>query len=292
MFKFSEDFRSLLSESAEVVSVGVDWITGTGPSENGYNRVWPILADYTDLMVDEGQKLYRVARNGYRLSVIGEAQYGKRGEEWMVCLSGNLARKMWKGVALYSKNITRLDLQVTIKLKGYDGDEIKGVYTYLHSNSQERVRRNKTLIVGGDKGDTLYVGSRSSSQYGRLYDKAKQSKGATEWENCIRYEVEFKKPASYDVAVKMLDEDYTSEKIARLVLHWFDKRGIISPAVTEYGDDAIQIRPREVTAERQIRWLSEQVRGTYHQLHLAGFGVEADNALGIPELAQLVQSSQ
>jgi DNA relaxase NicK len=137
------------------------------------------------------------------------------------------------------------------------------------------------FITSDPGGDSLYIGSRSSSQMGRIYDKWEQSKHDPEFDRCIRYEVEYKKPLSKVVADLILDEDWGSRQIFENVLGWFQERGVIVDQFGTFREGAIQTPRETVSPEKSLAWLERQVKPTYQQLVFRGYEQEAQEALGI-----------
>lgn len=108
----------------------------------------------------------------------GACQYANTGIEWAILAS----RMKW--------NITRLDLAI---------DDFTGRFTPdgLHSEmSKARTHAKKVMLLKGD-GDTLYVGSRTSTKYLRVYDKARQTDTPGQW---VRVEIELKGDAAQNAA--------------------------------------------------------------------------------------------
>lgn len=277
------DFKCEYSQ--QVTEVGVDWITATGKGEASYKRVFPYVAEYSDYASKAAEKMTKFTVNGFKMSQIGQLAWGRRGTEWMVRAWGDCSLRLWRPFSAYSENVPRIDLQVTVAYSDYTGDEVKEYYRQLLDSSQGKATKSKVLIQNHLKGDSLYIGSRESSQMGRLYDKYRQSKSSDRFCNCLRFEVEYKKPLSQAVVTWLLSEDPTAEGIGNKVFSWFFERGIITPQIPSGGESAMQIPLNPTTPERRLNWLKTQVRQVYQQLKMAGFEEEANEALGLPNAA-------
>lgn len=84
---------------------------------------------------------------------------------------------------------TRIDLQITIPITpAYNS---RSLYDHLSNKEREWKwrRKNVSIIQSGDGLDTIYIGSRSSDRFYRIYVKP-DSSGKPAY---IRFEVEFKK---------------------------------------------------------------------------------------------------
>jgi len=278
-----KDFFELTTDEHLVVSAGVDWITLTGDSQSSKERVGAFAMEMLEEGMCQGQKLHRTARSGYQLSSVEGIQWGTGHSGWMVCLYGETARKHWLPFYAYSKNCSRVDLQCTIAYRHYEPRIVEKLYREALGGLSEEVASRMSFITSGQRGQTLYYGSRTSSQYGRVYDKWKQSKQSEQFDGCIRFEVEYKKPLSSRVAADLCRDLPDASGITGMVLNWFAHRGINGPAVYTSSDNELEVGRKETSLEAKLAWLKQSVRPTYRQLRLAGFQTEVDEAIGVTE---------
>jgi DNA relaxase NicK len=196
-------------------------------------------------------------------------------------LSGEVAEKQVHKIAPAAKNITRLDLCVDVELEEPIDDLVEQYYQY----NNECSKRRYALIVNNQHGKTLYVGSRQSDQFGRVYDKGVESKTLTPgllW----RYEVELKKPRSkavYELLHKRYEESKTAHTraIFTYVANWFDERDVEPTWNGDLADDiVVSIGKTMTTDDRKIAWLRTQVRPTIEYLVRAGFQERLEEAIG------------
>jgi len=264
-----------------VVSAGIDWITLTGESEESKEKV----REQSMLMLEDqmlaGHKLTKTVRNGYRISGAGGIQWGQGHQGWIVVLSSWVAERHWLPFFLYARNCSRIDLQTTVHYDPWGTDEVYSIYEKALLEQGKRFEDHCTLIKNSLKGSTLYYGSRASSQYGRIYNKHRQSRSDTEYLQCVRFEVEFKKPLSMSIATWLCDAPQDAQGITGHVFGWFEKRGILCPDVGTYPYNELAIGRKEATLDKKVGWLRNSVRGVYQQLKLAGMQTEADAALGV-----------
>lgn len=82
--------------------------------------------------------------------------------------------------------VSRLDLAIDAENEGID---ISTVYQLALDGLTKGTARNVSFIQGIDGGKTLYIGSRESDKFARLYDKAKEQKIDGDWK---RLEIELK----------------------------------------------------------------------------------------------------
>lgn len=119
-----------------------------------------------------------------------------------LALAGNSARELLKSAISLEGKVTRLDLAIdahneNIRIKSiYDGSSVQGF-----RGTAKRVN----LITGNDGGITMYIGSRDSDKFARLYDKGIQTKTDENWK---RLEVELKGDVAKQFArVVAMNED-------------------------------------------------------------------------------------
>jgi len=261
--------------------VDLDYVTLTGKSEQSYERPFIWLAEYTDQQRKAGAKEWKQNRHGFKLLNIGNMAYGRRDEEWMVIAWGDATRRTFYRVAPYASNCTRLDIQVTMYYNSYSGDEVYEMYQGTTKVTEDGRPVGIVYIHSDPGGDSLYIGSRSSSQMGRIYDKWEQSKHEPEYRNCVRFEVEFKKPLSKVMCDLILNEAWGYRQIFENTLGWFQSRGVDVTRFGRFVDGAIEVPKVISTPEKQLAWLERQVRPTYQQLVFRGFEQEAQEALGL-----------
>lgn len=267
----------------QCVETGVDWITVTGETEKSWERVSAFAMHIVTVALERGERTFKQVRNGYRLTCTRDIQFGKGSRGWMVCLSGEVARRFWLSFYAYAKNCSRIDLQTTLLYNDYSGREVQQMYKKAFEDNEGALPTQGTLLQGSNGGATLYIGSRRSEQMGRIYDKQKQSEKLGSYRKCVRFEVEFKGRRAKEVARWLLDKSPTQEDIAAYVLQWFSDRYIPVPQMFTYRIDAIEVEKGVSTNERRLEWLKKTVSPVYRQLKLAGLQTEADEAIGVLE---------
>ena len=184
---------------------------------------------------------------------------------------------------------SRLDLAVTSALSKQHLNLAQSEFFLIQENpSAVNDRRRKySLVADTAGGETLYVGSRKTCQFGRLYDKGAQLKEVQMPGWVWRYEVEFKKPLSAKVAGQLLqraDTESVRALVRAAVCDWFCSREIyvIFPrgSLSDWMDLLIEMHM--TSDETTLSWLGKQVRPAIDRLKRAGKGEAVANALGIP----------
>lgn len=201
---------------------------------------------------------------------------------YIMIAQGSVAQEYWQKLLPNAARVTRLDLQCTALL--VEQDRLLAMRAY--TKAKEIKGRGYSLVQNSQDGQTVYVGSRNSDQFGRLYDKGVKS-GMWKPGNFWRYEVEIKKPRADVLAKSLLAANAQGEDmdipIKTYVWNWFNARGI-QPKYSP-GDNGLlaEVGKRVTTTDRKLAWLRTQVRPTLLRLIEEGYGDGAALALGIDE---------
>lgn len=285
----AESDSPVLENGIVKVESGVDWITLTGDKQSSWEAVQGMAQTLWAEQVGRGFKAFQTSRHGFALSCIAGVQYGKGKDGWMIVLSGELAQAYWMPFAAYARNVSRIDLQTTIFYEQDTLGMIEDIHKQAWLDGSKKTRNAMTIILNGQKGDTLYYGSRASAQFGRIYDKWRQQKYSPTFKQALRFEVEFKKPLSGQVVKWMLEEMPEAEQISAKVLNWFSDRGISCPQICTTANNAIQYPAKETPIDKKLEWLKKTVRPVYRQLVALGFQIEADGSIGVSDDAITIQ---
>jgi len=268
-------------------SCAIDWITATTKSEDCYefwlstfNNFWSDT--YPEVAVPEQWEKY-----GYKgVSLPGFAISSHKINGTMVRLSGLPANELWRDILSYVEvcNVTRIDLCVTVDMsfntRGHASEQYAAI---LADRVQPHI--GKRLITDNEGGETLYIGSRTSQIFLRLYDKSAEQGDKPGWS--WRYEIEYKKPVSLAVAKLIMDnaggdDSLVREAIANTVYDAFHERGV-SPL---FDADGAVILPtvakrKESPVSRQLKWLGTSVRPAIQRLIKSGYKDAVLEILGL-----------
>lgn len=263
----------------------VDWLTVTCKTQVGGNN---LLNTYN--RHKEGSQR---GRRFFGFDCIKDENgltWGKRLLDglYIFIASGEVAGKVWRQVVPVATMVTRIDLAVDVWL-GEPRDQVKqSARVALSPFLETRLKYTYITGVGGSgrvrTGDTLYVGSRNSNQFGRFYDKGLQTKTA-EPNKWFRYEVEYKSGAALQVAREAIElhPSVLGEFISCTVYDWFLSRQIpplFNPA-TDTPGLVIRSQMKQTTKERKLAWLRSQVKPTVQYLFEQGLRNETLRALDI-----------
>lgn len=269
---------------AQTVYSGVDWISGTLGREEIDNQTW---------MYDNLHALENVQRLGNtykRRSLLGFDGWesggcfvGSNDTMHYAQFAGKYANDAYTMLDHPKVHISRIDIQITVQ---YDIELIKeGRYQYaravcFNKSLSEHRQRKINLFAGSDGGDTVYIGSPSSDQRGRLYNKAKQSGDAT-YERSWRYEVVYRNQLALSMFRYLLNQgNAASAVILQEVVNWYRERGIMVLDVRNTGENPLAAPKQPATdVERKLRWVKNQVVPTIRKLAELGYAEQLMDAI-------------
>lgn len=258
------------------IEVGVDYVTATcrAGSDNFGSF---IRASHALLEQDAaGGSIYREGKLlGYTGHQSKHAFFGTSEQGLLLRVSGAAATDAFYQVGPFCDHISRLDLQATVQYSVEQVDVAQ--LNYLLCNAaNERLplprRRKLTLWAGNDGGATLYIGSRTSEQFARIYNKYAQS-DETHYERCWRFEVQFTNKMATHYAQLLLAQLYPrNEEIADMVHSWLIRRGVQPPwhaFDNQYAVPAISLELPD--DQKRIDWIAKQVAPAVRQLIDSGY---------------------
>jgi hypothetical protein len=135
-----------------------------------------------------------------------------------------------------------------------------------------------TLIRKNRKAETLYIGSRTSERYGRIYDKFKES-GKLEYAGCVRYEIELKGDVSRETWRQLTSGETSIDWLLPRAVMWFEEHGIVGVMHGYSTKKLATVKHDTPTADKAVSWLFRQVSGTVARLVSQGYWWPAFNAL-------------
>lgn len=270
----------------EQVTAGVDWVSCTlGVNEVDY-QVWKGDALYAlQKVCDEGYTLITRKLLGFEGYGAGNSFVGENATHGYAQFTGEKAHWAYDYLIHPKAHYSRIDLQITAKYEVAALNEGKRCYRAAMDNNKALPsgrRRKIWLIIGSDGGDTCYIGSASSDQRARIYNKEIQSE-AISYTRCWRYEVVWRNELATLLARNVLNGVTPREHhIMAIVLDWLAKRGVKLPDMARREVVVLPIeRTRPTEHEASLKWLREQVRPTLERLRQANLYHQALGALGI-----------
>jgi len=263
-------------KASKLVSTGVDWLTCTS-NDDKVGLAWFEMFQRLAVEPREWNNPWYVGKSDEHIRWGYNSKMG-----YIFISSGVLADVVFQQTVPVARKVTRIDVQVTVRLQKANCEVARNGYR-VNSASPNR---KYGLIQNSRNGQTLYVGSRTSAQFGRVYDKGVES-GYDEPGRLWRYEVELKKPVS-DTAARQLANWSNPEKgqeshyqIVPFVFDWFLHRGVGPVFAREGQNDIVTEVGRRITSdEKKLEWLRTQVRPTIQYLLGKGQADKLAEALG------------
>lgn len=213
---------------------------------------------------------------GYIGRAYNGVRYGLRKDEGIAMLSGPMCQALWDKVAPNRDQCTRIDLAVTIELEVPD----KSIASVAYQAALDGISQTNSIVTNSHGGQTVYLGSRQSKFFGRIYDKGAEQ--GTEPGKFWRFELECKKPNSEAIVNRLLEADNVGDFIGEYVARWFEARAIVIPWFRSDIDCAIEMGAVVSSHQKTLEWLRSQVKPALGRLIVAGREKEAFAALGLP----------
>lgn len=265
----------------------MDFLTLTVTGDKVTESAWASAAHtFVSGVASMGNKLEARGMQGYNGIMAGGAFIGYRSDGAMLRVSGPIAGEAWE--SLYNRDITRVtrvDLQVTVWFDREARNLINRAFVQAKKHREAKLtsRKKETFISGGEKGDTAYLGSRTSEIYIRVYDKWRES-GDDAYKWAIRYEVEYKGHRAKEIAKTLHETDWTevAEFVRGQVIGTLAAEGVIMPVDVQAGYYR-KIEPAKDTTDTatKLKWLRQQVRPSVEWLLEQGLRAEVMIALGL-----------
>ena len=206
--------------------------------------------------------------------------WGTRTDCDILRLSGGHAELLFSRFTYHPCNCSRLDIALTFHF----AHQVKRVastnYHQLDIRVEPTAQRSNSLIVNTKGGETLYIGSRSSDQFGRVYDKGAEE-GANDIAQRWRFEVEFKSERALAVLHKLTATKDRSSMYIALVSSFFKQRGVDFPTLTRDMDITVPLPVELKSDDRALSWLAKQVKPTIQRLMGRGREAEVYVVLGL-----------
>jgi hypothetical protein len=270
----------------EELRSGVDWLSLTLGTEDPYNAEWRLkFTRYLESLTNAGYRLIPRAMLGYSGISAGNCFVGAREDGYLMQATGYHAEAAFNDMFHPNASVPRLDLQVTVKFDEMPTNIVDDGYEQSASANRELpLSRQRKIwkIVGSSGGETLYIGSWHSSQYGYIYNKEVQSEDPA-YTRCWRYEVRLKHEYAHTI-YRTIERWGSSRQIfiAAFVSEWFGNRGLVVPWTSDdIGDILPIVKTRPSDVERSLEWLERQVKPTIQRLVDLGLMDEVAKALGI-----------
>jgi len=200
--------------------------------------------------------------------------WGKRQDGALVRLTSSLAHDEGMLFEPDAAHCTRIDLQVTAEFAEPQPLFLRKTYEACKNQPVLNGRPPKyTFIEDTEGGSTLYVGSRSSMRFGRIYDKGREQ-GTEEKGKQYRWELEIKDVLADQAVAMLVGSADVQHSILGVVGSFFTERHVpVSWTVPRLGEKFVI--PRIVQEDAgTLKWFNGPVASAVARL-ADTVGVEA-----------------
>lgn len=227
-------------------------------------------------------------RLGYEGFSVGGSFVGMRERDAAAIYSGERAKLAFDRLYRRDTHVSRIDMQVSFRFNVTANN-----IAQVARNSVERAnrsissarQRNATLMEDLRGGATCYVGTRTSEQFARIYNKETESNDKA-YERVWRYEVQLKNKLAVKLAEQVASKTYDTPAHALVfVKQWLQHRGVQTP----WKADAEVLPLPKISKpssqnEEKLAWLRSQVQPALRSLLKYGLRDDILAALGLDDL--------
>lgn len=268
------------------LEAGLDWFSATlhaGHPMSG--QLYDTAMAYLEVQHDAGNTAKEAVLLGYKGVICGKSFVGEREDGLLLRATGGASGGFYEACYLEDMHVSRLDLAVTVWIKNpttHIGREARLDAAYHRLTNPKEGKRKISSVDSEDGGYTLYIGSKSSEHFCRLYDKGAEA-GNDYYAGSWRYEIELHNDSATQAARYILANSLQMETVvASTVRQYYTARGVKVPWYT--ADELNALRPLrllESDDSRSLRWLAAQVKPTVARLRARGYTSSVLEALGL-----------
>ena len=248
-------------------------------------------AKYGEYAQKAGNKVKPYRNNQYHGWQIGSMRYGVvlGKADTLMGVTGDLANSTIEEMLGFTLRATRVDLACTFSLSSPLPDYASQLYdARVMQGERGRVPLSQWKLIQGSNGDTLYVGTRGTGKFIRVYDKSFQYTGTSEKGYIWRFELEYGTGYADTLWQQLRTELDNERSIADYMVKrlWGDcyQKGVALPVKVEALDtNELRKDRRPTDKDRYLTWMNKTVRPVVQWLTAMGYGEEVSEALGLQQ---------
>jgi len=269
------------NDSGTIIDTGCDWFTCTFADSKAARHAIQKATIHLSSEHQNGNEKRHWSAFGYEGFQCGGIRFGTRHDGLAVMLSGPTAQQHWPKYFKHCSNVSRFDLQVTVRYERPSHTVLAQHYKKAQRYHRKKIaRRRVTLLKSTDHSATIYLGSRSSERYGRVYQKDAESR-LDHYSKSLRYEIEFKGAAALEVAKHLSGRHQNKDTGLLLITTWFKDSGIDLLSLKDDGNSFIRVSRSRSDNIRRLEWLRLHVSSSVQELIEAGQLLNLIEALGL-----------
>lgn len=248
-------------------------------------------AKYSEFAQRTGNKVKPYRNNQYRGWQVGSMRYAINpyGKGTLLSVTGSLSDVTIEEVLGFSLRATRFDIAATFFLSSPLPDYAAQLYdARVMQGDKGRIPIGQWKLLSSPTGDTLYVGTRGTGKFIRVYDKSLQYTGVAERGYVWRFEMEYGTGYA-DTLFQQLRTEIDNERsisdymVKRL---WGDcyQKGVALPVRVEaLADNELRKDKKPTDKDRYLTWIGKTVRPVVQWLVAMGYGEDVSEALGVQQ---------
>src|SRR5258705_13428675 len=249
------------------MEVEIDYITATSSAQQSSSGLDSFGYFLVENEVRKGEQARPYRTSSYRGLAAGSVSTGRRFDGAILRLSGEVAAENWQQAVSLSTNVSRLDLQVTVRPTEAVQDRLRRHLAELRKAKRGKGKQSKLQLWVERHGLTAVAsGRRVSERYLRIYDKGVES-GLTYYDGCLRYEGEFKGKLAHAYALALDATESWREQIYSSVAAFVSERnlqvswaGSLNPAAIRGSCIRTRVQALKGRRARRIMWANVSVR--------------------------------
>jgi hypothetical protein len=259
----------------------IDYWSGTTEDHRIGDEAYERAREYV-----EGDRLGDMSGSGQSVQgyfgVASEHTFGGQSPSGtFVRISSSDAGARWFDFFSRGLRTSRIDLCCTLSA----GRDVPNVaYSIRYDPRLPNRKRGRSpelaLYSSNVSGDLVYVGSERSDGRGRVYDKARESKGAYQM-GAWRWEVQSRHALGNNLATTLAARESAPEWISAFVRGWFLDRGINAPWQTEIDGRLPPLPAPQTTDAKRLAWLKTSVAPMVERMKCRYTLNELRGALGL-----------
>ena len=159
-------------DNVEGWSSGIDAISVVLDRDMGLETYEELHEIYKQRANETGERVYHTSVGNYNGRRYGPVFVGSDSRAYYVAATGELSADVFCVVEPVAKRFTRLDYQITVKLREVNEDYVEDQYELWQSHGHGPNAPKISKLIKSQTGCTLYLGTRQNNRLYRIYDKS------------------------------------------------------------------------------------------------------------------------
>lgn len=263
-----------------LTSIACDYLTVTGPDSNLPASLHGQASSLFRFEAETGNKIRGWGLAGFKGFKCGSVEVGTRDKDCIVRLVSDVAGRSWSSIYQHASNVSRFDLQATVKV---EGSVTRRIDSYRNM-AQRHAKKNHDVpivrwVADNRGGYTLYLGARTSIVFGRIYDKFAHTK-LDHHRQCVRFEVQYHNKLACFIARSLYQANGDKGLMATFITQFFQGRDI-KLSLPYRSDGRYGCERSRSDVDKNLKWLRASVRPTVQRLIDLGHGEAVLDSLGL-----------